>query len=315
MAQSTQDPAPFVQEKTFSTYSREQGKNYSAIRRDYHPSLYQTVFDHHASTGGQFDTVIDVGCGPGLATRNLAEKFKHAIGLDPSDGMLDTARSLGGTSVAGEAIRYDLSTAGELGSNLSPPIEDGSVDLITAANAAHWFDMSTFWPAAARVLKPGGTVALWTSGNISAHPDVPNSAAIQAAIDVHMDKYLKPYYNAGNILTRNRYNSLLLPWTLPQKVEAFDEKNYFRKNWEIGETFYTGEVEVHMSMFETILSTSSPRTRWVEANPDLVGTEQDEIRILRREIERLLHEAGVEPGKEMIKGTVEGALLMFKKNT
>jgi hypothetical protein len=57
-------------------------------------------------------------------------------------------------------------------------LEHSSVDLITAATAvcifeheqsssltsiqAHWFDMPQFWKAAANLLKPGGTVAIWT---------------------------------------------------------------------------------------------------------------------------------------------------------
>lgn len=136
----------FIQEKTFSTYNREQGKTYAKVRRDYHPSLYQLVLDHHTSTGGRLDTLVDVGCGPGLAIRGLAPKFTHAIGVDPSEGMIETARSLGGTSSTSLPIRYEISTAEDLGSNLSEPIKDGTVDLIIASNAAHWFDMSRFWP-------------------------------------------------------------------------------------------------------------------------------------------------------------------------
>jgi trans-aconitate 3-methyltransferase len=37
------------------------------------------------------------------------------------------------------------------------------------------------------------------------------------------------------------------------------------------------------------------------------------MRIIRREIERLLHEAGVEKGKEVVKGSLKGVLLIVKK--
>ena len=40
------------------------------------------------------------------------------------------------------------------------PFPDGSVDLLTAASAAHWFDQSRFLAEACQVLKPGGCVAL-----------------------------------------------------------------------------------------------------------------------------------------------------------
>ncbi len=64
---------------------------------------------------------------------------------------------------------------------------------------------------------------------------------------------------------------------------------------------------------ERILGTMSPVQRWREAHPDAVGTERDVIRVMRREIERLLHEAGVEEGKEVVKGSLRGVLLMVKK--
>ena len=35
---------------------------------------------------------------------------------------------------------------------------------------AHWFDMSKFWVEAAKVVKPGGTVALWTAGKSGVLP-------------------------------------------------------------------------------------------------------------------------------------------------
>ncbi len=126
--------------------------------------------DRHKSTGGELNTILDVGCGPGIAVRTLAPSFVHAIGLDPSEGMISEARSLGGISSNGKAIRFEVSSAEELGSNLSPPIADGSVDLITAATAAHWFNMSGFWPRAAQILKPGGSVAIWTSSSLVRSP-------------------------------------------------------------------------------------------------------------------------------------------------
>jgi trans-aconitate 3-methyltransferase len=54
--------------------------------------------------------------------------------------MIQNARLLGGTSGSGDKIRYDISSAEQLGSHLEPRIEEGSVDLITAATAAHCKD-------------------------------------------------------------------------------------------------------------------------------------------------------------------------------
>jgi SAM-dependent methyltransferase len=40
------------------------------------------------------------------------------------------------------------------------PVEDGSVDLVTAFMAAHWFDLPAFFKEVRRILAPGGVVAL-----------------------------------------------------------------------------------------------------------------------------------------------------------
>lgn len=314
MASTT--PASVPSENTFKAYTKDQGADYAKARPGYHPDLYKSIIDHHTSLGGQLDTILDVGCGPGTAVRVLASQFKHAIGLDPSEGMITNARSSSGESSTSEPIRFEISTAEDLGSDLSPPIEDASVDLIVAATAAHWFDMSRFWPSAARVLKSGGTVALWSPGAIGIHSSMPNAAAIQAALWDIEERELLPFFEPGNILTRSLYVGMPLPWTLNPVVSEFDEATYFRKEWtaDESETFFRGgSLTLDLDSTEKVLGTSSPVQRWREAHPDAVGTEKDVIRIMRREIERLLHEAGVEKGKEVVQGSPQGVLIMIKK--
>lgn len=46
----------------------------------------------------------------------------------------------------------------ETGSHSLP---DGSVDLVVAGQAAHWFDQSKLWPEMARVVRKGGSLAFW----------------------------------------------------------------------------------------------------------------------------------------------------------
>lgn len=319
MADPAPIPAPFAPEKTFRSYTHAQGATYAQSRRGYHPKLYQIIIDYHASTGGQPTTILDIGCGPGTAIRELAPRFTHAIGLDPSEGMISTARSLGGVSSTSQPIRFELSTAEDLGSQLSPPISDFSVDIIIAATAAHWFDMSHFWPRAAQLLKPGGTVALWAVSSIYAHPSMPNHAAIQAAMSELEDRHLKPYMQPGSLLGLNLYTDISLPWTLARPVPDFDKSTFYRKEWNKdgacaeGDEFFMGQGTVDLDTLEKGLGTRSSVTRWREAHPDTVGTERDVVRMMRREVERQLHEAGVERGKEMMKGGVAGVLLMVKK--
>ena len=300
-------------EKTFSKFDEKQAKTYARTRPDYHPSVYEAVIYRHRETGGQFGNLVDVGCGPGLATKTLASHFEHATGLDPSEGMVSAARSQGILTSTSSEVRFEVSTAEDLGQTLSPPIGAGSVDLISAANAAHWFDMPRFWNAAARLLKPGGSVALWTSGEIRVHPSMPNAEAIQAALDKIDDDELMAFYEPGNLLTRNGYRDLPLPWTADPPVSEFDESTFFRKQWDTDEKFTTQQADVTLDMFEKVMENASPVRRWREAHPDDVGTERDVVKMQRHAIERLLHEAGVKEGEEKLRGSVKGVLLVVKR--
>ncbi|KAL7621881.1 hypothetical protein AAE478_007381 [Parahypoxylon ruwenzoriense] len=304
-------------EETFRAYTQAQGKTYAAGRPGYSPELFKIIINHHTSTGGQLNTVLDVGCGTGQATQDLAPYFSNTIGLDPSEGMISTARA--SAESATSSIRFEVSAAEALGTDLEPPIADGSVDLLTAATAAHWFDMARFWPNASRVLKPGGTVALWARTGMSVNPiKTPNGAAIKALIGEAFDNELRPYERLGSILTRDLYVNLPLPWTLEVPVEEFDKRSFLRKEWNKNregvenEDLGTGTT-VTPEELEKLIGTNSTVTRWREAHPDKFGTEEDITRKIRRRIESLLHEAGVKPGEEILRGEVAIVLLMVKK--
>ena len=131
MSSTTSTPA--VKDSTFRSYSAEQAKVYATQRLSYSAALYDTVLKHHSETGGQFGLLLDVGCGPGNATRDVALSFDQAIGIDPGASMIDAARGLAGKTKSGKEIRYELASAEEM-SDLKG-LEPNSVDLLTAALA------------------------------------------------------------------------------------------------------------------------------------------------------------------------------------
>ena len=73
-------------------------KAYAAGRGSYHEHLFNIIFDHHRSTGGATQVLLDVGCGPGNSTRPLAKKFSSAFGIDASPEMINTAKKLSAES-------------------------------------------------------------------------------------------------------------------------------------------------------------------------------------------------------------------------
>jgi ubiquinone/menaquinone biosynthesis C-methylase UbiE len=131
---------------------------YAASRPTYPHALYEYVFRFHGSSGAaRWDTAVDLGCGTGQATVELT-RFQKIIGTDPSAGMVESARNALklNDNIHKERIEYVQSAAEKL-EFLKPK----SVDLMIAAQAGHWFDWSTMWTEAARVLRQDGTVAIW----------------------------------------------------------------------------------------------------------------------------------------------------------
>ncbi|KAJ5988201.1 hypothetical protein N7481_003411 [Penicillium waksmanii] len=313
-------------EPTFRSYNQTQGAIYSQNRPTYHPNLYKTIIDYHVSTGGKLTTILDVGCGPGNAVRDLSSHFTQAIGLDPSEGMIKAARSLGGTSSDGSPIQFVISTAEELSAGTSLHLPDSSVDLIVAATAAHWFDMSLFWPRAAQLLKPGGSVALWAARGGYIHPSTPNHAAIQAYITQIQDQFLRPHAKQGTEIAFNLYADLLLPWSLKESQYEFEEGAFLHKVWNKetacsdGDEFFASQQEPQFMSFdldklEKMLGTKGTVTRWRETNADKTGTEEDIVKVMRGHIEGLLYEVGVLKGQEELNMGVEGVLMIVKKNS
>lgn len=85
--------------------------------------------------------------------RALAPYFSRVIALDPSAGMIEQARKLTGDN---SKITFKQGGAEDLSF-----LDDNAVDCVVAGQAAHWFDYSKVWPALARVVKRGGTLAFW----------------------------------------------------------------------------------------------------------------------------------------------------------
>ncbi|ARQ10622.1 SAM-dependent methyltransferase protein [Rhizobium etli] len=107
------------------------------------------------------DRVLDIGCGPAwfwAATADLLPKNLHLTLADLSSGMVDEAVARCGALPFG-SVRGCRADAAAL------PFEDGAFDLVIAMHMLyHLPDPATGIAAMARVLKPGGSLAVTTNG-------------------------------------------------------------------------------------------------------------------------------------------------------
>ncbi|KAH1080602.1 hypothetical protein J1N35_020363 [Gossypium stocksii] len=107
----------------------------------------------------------DVGTGNGQAAIGVAEHYEQVIGTDVSEAQLQHA-------IPHPKVKYlhtPLSISDE--ELLSSIGGENSVDLITVAQAVHWFDLPKFYSVVTRLLrKPGGIVAVWCYNDITVSP-------------------------------------------------------------------------------------------------------------------------------------------------
>ena len=97
---------------------------------------------------GSGDTVVDIGCGPGVAVRHAARLGAMVIGVDPAPVMLGVAKLL--TRRRGR-VRYIK------GAVEAVPLPDGSASVLwSIATVHHWSDIDGGLREVRRVLLPGG---------------------------------------------------------------------------------------------------------------------------------------------------------------
>ena len=103
--------------------------------------------------------IADIGVGTGLSAEPFLAAGHRVIGVEPNEAMREA-----GVEFLGHYPRYEAREGTAVGTG----IDTGSVDLVIAAQAFHWFDPSSFRAESLRILKPGGWAALiWNDRDIT----------------------------------------------------------------------------------------------------------------------------------------------------
>jgi len=163
-------------------------ESYSASRPRYPAEL----FDWLTSMAPRRDVAWDTATGNGQAAVDLAARFDRVIATDTSEAQIRHA-------IAHPRVEYRATPAEKSG------LPDGSVDLIVAAAALHWFDLPRFYGEAKRVARPGGVLAAWTYH--VAHVEPP----LDEVLWPFYRDVVGPHFAPGARLVDARYEGIRLP--------------------------------------------------------------------------------------------------------
>ncbi|MEW5904965.1 MAG: class I SAM-dependent methyltransferase [Pseudomonadota bacterium] len=177
---------------------------YAAFRPDYPPAL----FDWLASLVQQHELAWDCGAGSGQATVPLAERFAHVVATDISTAQLGGAPAL-------PNVTYRIAPAEDGG------LPDASCDLVTVAQAMHWFNLPQFYAEVQRVLKPQGAFVAWGYNRL-----LVQDAKIQTAVDRFYRETVGPYWPPERVIVESGYRDLPFPFARLTTPSFSLEKNW-----------------------------------------------------------------------------------------
>jgi SAM-dependent methyltransferase len=113
-------------------------------------------------------TVLDLAAGTGKLTATLLDRGYGVIAVEPLPSMLAQLRRTSPRALAVAGTAEGL------------PLADGTVDAVVVGQAFHWFDRSRALDGIARILRPGGTLALLWNHDDETDPLVRD---VEAALD------------------------------------------------------------------------------------------------------------------------------------
>ena len=181
---------------SFKDHFSGHAADYARHRPQYPPALFACL----ARLAPGRALAWDAGTGSGQAALGLAEHFARVIATDAAAQQIANA-------VPHARVEYRVAAA----ESLDAPAR--SVDLLIAAQAAHWFDLARFYAEARRILKPHGVVAIWCYGLTRVAPEV----------DVIVEHFYRdvvgPFWPPERQFIDERYQTLPFPFAEQQPPE------------------------------------------------------------------------------------------------
>jgi SAM-dependent methyltransferase len=158
------------------------------------PGYPEALFDWLAASSPARRMAWDAGAGSGQATLALAARFEHVLATDSSAEQIAQAR-------VHAKVEYRVAPAHESG------LSGQCVDLVSVAQALHWFDVEKFHAEACRVMVPGGLIAQWSYGVVEVE-----GAAVNAIVQDFYWNVLGAHWPAERRHVENGYADLEFPF-------------------------------------------------------------------------------------------------------
>lgn len=192
--------------------------NFSTQSDDYakfRPKYTQSLIDYLIANTSNHTTCWDCGTGNGQLAVQLSSYFDQVHATDISEKQLVNA-------IQKQNIHYTKQPAEETN------FPDQNFDLITVAQAAHWFDHIKFNAEVKRVLKPGGLVALIGYGLVNV--DDPFRSIIE---DFYWN-VTKPYWDPERDHIEESYQTIPFPYDEIKDLPNFNIKKQMNLNDLVG---------------------------------------------------------------------------------
>ena len=164
-------------DSVFKDHFSKQAAEYAQFRPRYPGELFRWL----SSVTPSRQLAWDCATGNGQAAVELARVFDRVIATDASEEQVANAE-------ANSRVNYKVAPAEQSG------LEAQSVDLVTVAQALHWFDLERFYAEVRRVLKPDGVFAAWAYKLATVSP------AIDAIVNHYYSDVVGPYWPAERVL-------------------------------------------------------------------------------------------------------------------
>lgn len=198
---------------------------HSNIYVKYRPQYPIELFEFLNTMVSNFDLAWDCGTGNGQSAICLANYFTTVYATDPSEAQIKNA-------VSHDRVIYKVEPAEHSG------LKNNTVDLVTVAQALHWFNIDKFFTEAKRVLKINGIIAVWTYGVPSVSP------LIDKLINHFHDDKVGSFWQHENRLAAKGYSTIPFPFPeLPgrdfkiQKEMTLNEFIGHVKSWSATQRF------------------------------------------------------------------------------